>query len=69
MISPVSKILETEQLLQAGRSGDSQLSNEAVMILNHKAAIEFLLESASEANFDRREAVARLRLWAEASVI
>jgi fido (protein-threonine AMPylation protein) len=47
-------LLETEQLLQAGHSGDSQLSLEAVMILNHKAAIEFLLESSTEAGFDRR---------------
>lgn len=47
-------LLETEQLLQAGRSGDSKLSNEAVMILNHKAAIEFLLESSAEAGFNRR---------------
>jgi fido (protein-threonine AMPylation protein) len=47
-------LLETEQLFQAGRSGDAQLSTEAVMILNHKAAIEFLLESSSEAGFDRR---------------
>jgi fido (protein-threonine AMPylation protein)/DNA-binding transcriptional ArsR family regulator len=47
-------LLETEQLFQAGHSGDSQLSLEAVMILNHKAAIEFLLESIPEAGFDRR---------------
>ncbi len=47
-------LLETEQLFQTGRSGDAQLSNEAVMILNHKAAIEFLLESSSEAGFNRR---------------
>jgi len=47
-------LLETEQLFEAGRSGDAQLSNEAVMILNHKAAIEFLLESTTEADFDRR---------------
>jgi Fic family protein len=47
-------LLETEQLLQAGRSGGTQLSSEAVMILNHKSAIEFLLESASEADFNRR---------------
>lgn len=47
-------LLETEELFQAGRSGDAQLSNEAVMILNHKAAIEFLLESSTEAGFDRR---------------
>ncbi|MCB1088872.1 MAG: Fic family protein [Verrucomicrobiae bacterium] len=47
-------LLETEQLFQAGRSEDGQLSNEAVMILNHKAAIEFLLESTTEAGFNRR---------------
>lgn len=46
-------LLETEQLLQAGRSADTKLSSEAVMLLNHKAAIEFLLESASEADFNR----------------
>lgn len=47
-------LLETERLLQVGRSGDETLSNEAVMILNHKAAIEFLLESGVEAGLDRR---------------
>ena len=47
-------LLETEQLFQAGRAGDAQFSNEAVMILNHKAAIEFLLESTTDAGFDRR---------------
>lgn len=47
-------LLETEQLLQAGHAADSPLSSEAVMLLNHKAAIEFLLESAAEVDFDRR---------------
>jgi len=47
-------LLETEQLFQAERDGNAQLSNEAVMILNHKAAIEFLLESTIGAGFDRR---------------
>lgn len=47
-------LLETEQLLKAGRSDETQHSSEAVMLLNHKAAIEFLLESATEADFDRR---------------
>ncbi len=46
-------LLETEQLLQSSQSGNA-LSREAVMILNHKAAIEFLLESSAEAAFDRR---------------
>jgi Fic family protein len=47
-------LLETEQLLQAGQADDSHHSQEAVMLLNHKAAIEFLLESSAEAGFDRR---------------
>lgn len=47
-------LLETEQLFLAGRSDGTHLSNEAVMILNHKAAIEFLLESSSEADFNHR---------------
>lgn len=47
-------LLETEQLLQAGQGENTHFSREAVMILNHKAAIEFLLESSSEARFDCR---------------
>ena len=47
-------LLETEQLFHANRNGTEELSNEAVMILNHKAAIEFLLESSVEADFNRR---------------
>lgn len=47
-------LLETEQLLQQGEDEDISLSHEAIMILNHKAAIEFLLESTTEAAFDRR---------------
>lgn len=47
-------LLETEQLFQTGHSADAQLSNEAVMILNHKAAIEFMLESSTDVDFDRR---------------
>jgi fido (protein-threonine AMPylation protein) len=47
-------LLETEQLLQIGHAQSGPLSNEAVMILNHKAAIEFLLESSHEVGFDRR---------------
>lgn len=47
-------LLETEQLFQAGATGDGALSNEAVMILNHKEAIEFLLESTLEVGFERR---------------
>lgn len=46
-------LLETEQLFQTSNGNDA-LSREAVMILNHKAAIEFLLESSAEATFNRR---------------
>jgi len=46
--------LETEQLLQAGRTADAQPPGEAVMNLNPKAANQFLLESSPEAGFDRR---------------
>jgi len=47
-------LLETEQLLRAGHSRDGGLSREAVMILNHKAAIEFLLDPESRPGFERR---------------
>ncbi len=47
-------ILETEQLFQTAQGGGGVLPREAVMILNHKAAIEFLLESVPMAGFDRR---------------
>jgi Fic family protein len=47
-------LLETEQLLQAGAADDRAQSHEAIMILNHKAAIEFLLESIEIAAFDHR---------------
>jgi fido (protein-threonine AMPylation protein) len=47
-------LLETEQLLQIDGEKNGLLSTEAIMILNHKAAIEFLLESLSVAAFDRR---------------
>lgn len=47
-------LLETEQLFQSSQNDDGQLTNEAIMILNHKSAIEFLLESSTEARFDHR---------------
>lgn len=47
-------LLETEQLLQAGAADDRAQSQEAIMILNHKAAIEFLLDSIEIAAFDHR---------------
>src|SRR3990172_2296466 len=46
-------LLETERLLQLGESAEGKNAKEAQMILNHKAAIELLVEQASEAGFNR----------------
>lgn len=45
-------LLETERLLELGEGTPGKDSTEAQMILNHKAAIEFMVESASEMKFD-----------------
>ncbi len=46
-------LLETERLLQWGEVAEGKATLEAQMILNHKAAIEFLVEQASEITFNR----------------
>lgn len=46
-------LLETERLLAAGIEAESRDPLETQMILNHKFAIEFLVETAEEAAFDR----------------
>ncbi len=46
-------LLETERLLQAGRDGDPTRVLEARMILNHKEAIEFLVEAHEETGLNR----------------
>ena len=46
-------LLETDFLLQQGRSEDPVRVMEARMVLNHKAAIEFLVESPDELGFNR----------------
>jgi hypothetical protein len=46
-------LLETERLLAQGESADGKDAREAQMILNHKAAIEMLVEQASEVGFTR----------------
>lgn len=46
-------LLETDFLLQQGRSEDPARQKEAQMILNHKAAIEFLVEEPDELGFNR----------------
>ncbi len=46
-------LLDTERLIDAGEAAEGKDAAEAQMILNHKAAIEFLVQSAAEINFDR----------------
>jgi Fic/DOC family len=46
-------LLETERLLEIGESADGKDTREAQMILNHKAAIELLVEQANEVDFNR----------------
>ena len=46
-------LLETERLLKLGRAADDKDAKEAQMILNHKAAIELLVDNAGEIGFNR----------------
>jgi hypothetical protein len=46
-------LLETERLLDTGESAEGKDAREAQMILNHKAAIELLVEEAGEVGFNR----------------
>jgi hypothetical protein len=46
-------LLETDRLLQLGEVTEGKTAVEAQMILNHKAAIEFLVENAEEIGFNR----------------
>ena len=46
-------LLETERLLDVGEEADGKARLEAQMILNHKDAIEFLVDSAEEIGFNR----------------
>jgi hypothetical protein len=45
-------LLETERLLEIGEAPEGKDSMEAQMILNHKAAIEFMVESAEQMRFN-----------------
>lgn len=47
-------LLETQRLLELGQSAEGKAAAETQMILNHKAAIEFLVDGADEIGFDRR---------------
>ena len=46
-------LLETERLIAYGETAPGKTPFETQMILNHKAAIEFLVDSANETGFDR----------------
>jgi len=46
-------LLETERLLELGEAAEGRDALEAQMILNHKAAIELLVEQAEEIGFNR----------------
>ena len=46
-------LLETERLLELGETAEGKDAREAQMILNHKAAIELLVEQAEEIGFNR----------------
>ena len=46
-------LLETERLLELGEAAESKNALEAQMILNHKAAIELLVDQADEIGFNR----------------
>ena len=46
-------LLETERLLELGEVAQGRNAMEAQMILNHKAAIELLVEQADEVGFNR----------------
>ena len=46
-------LLETERLLELGEAAEGRDAREAQMILNHKAAIELLVDQADEIGFNR----------------
>ena len=46
-------LLETERLLELGETAEGKDAREAQMILNHKAAIELLVEQAEDIGFNR----------------
>lgn len=46
-------LLDTQRLIEAGEPADGKAASDAQMILNHKAAIEFLAASADDIDFDR----------------
>lgn len=47
-------LLETQRLLELGEAAEGKAAFETQMILNHKAAIEFLSDNAADVGFERR---------------
>jgi len=47
-------LLDTEKLLLLGQPNNQQEAFETQMLINHKSAIEFLVDSANEIEFNRR---------------
>ncbi len=48
-------LLETKRLIERGESTEGKDASEAQMILNHKAAIEYIVESADESDISTHE--------------
>jgi hypothetical protein len=46
-------LLDTERLIEKGEADDTKTAKEAQMILNHKDAIEFIVQAAEEIGFNR----------------
>src|SRR5689334_20677015 len=46
-------LLETERLIELGQAADNKSATEAQMILNHKEAIEFIVQSAEDIGYNR----------------
>jgi Fic family protein len=46
-------LLDTERLIEAGETAEGKKAEETQMILNHKAAIELLVDNAAEVGFNR----------------
>jgi len=46
-------LLDTQQLISQGKAADDKTAAEAQMILNHKDAIEFIVQAADEIGFNR----------------
>jgi hypothetical protein len=46
-------LLDTERLIQAGEAVEGKKAEEAQMILNHKTAVEFLVDNAADLGFNR----------------